>query len=237
MIYLPVLAAFLCGQVFGGVFQQTPNPQATSVATSGVNLSTVTTALATKVNLAGDNMTGQLTTTSTITIQGTAFQVKESTAGAVGLFVVNSTGTYMRGAVDGGSVGAGYVDEIITTGMTTIDPISNTYVAYSTLTLTAGVWAISGTGTASTGGTTVATRIIHGISNSATTLDSFAQGASFVWDDSFAVNGVFDANLGPRYVSIATTTSYYLVCRITFSTAGGVLCGGTNRLFQARRIR
>lgn len=52
---------------------------ADSVQQGGVNLSTVTTALGLKVDKTGDTMSGQLTTTSTITVQGSAFSVGGST--------------------------------------------------------------------------------------------------------------------------------------------------------------
>lgn len=64
LIYLVTIFLFTC-QCFGQVVSITP--------------SIVGTGDARYVNITGDNMTGQLTTTSTITVQGNAFSVGSST--------------------------------------------------------------------------------------------------------------------------------------------------------------
>lgn len=157
----------------------------------------------------------------------------------VGVSTLNCSGgsCAIAGVKDGSLAAAGYIGEISSGTMVSVVPVSDTYIAVATITLTAGEWNISGTGSFATGGTTAMTRAILAISNSNTTNDSFGVGSSVVWDQAYPVSGNFDFNLGPRFVSINTTTSYYIVCRLTFTVAGGVTCGSSNRGIWARRVR
>lgn len=203
-----------------------------------INLSTVTTALNLKADLAGANMSGQLTTTSTITVQGTGFSVGGSTTATPnGLFVVNSTGTYIRGAVDGGTVGAGYVGELLSAaGHSITSFLSASYVSVATVTLTAGEWDLSGSVLGETGGTTAATQLRVCISLTNDNCDVVTGNNTHSIPTTLTVGQSINMPVGQRRLRVTSSTPVYLTSLLVYTVLGGAFYDA-NSVIQARRIR
>ena len=151
-------------------------------------------------------------------------------------FFLNKQGTSTNDNSDAGDIGE---YQSITVGAgdavaaTTATPLNVT-----SLSLTAGDWDVSGTVNRALTGTT-ATQYVASISPTSNTVPSQAGGSGVAADSSVIENATFGTTVTGNYitavgarVSIAATTTIYLVASATFS-AGTVAVYGTLR---ARRV-
>ncbi len=228
-----LLALLVCGVASSQVVRQTPS----TTATTNANLTGPVTSVGNATTLVGP-AAGEFTSIGTMTVQGNAFSVGSAT-----FSIASGRTTIDRivGKSDGVAISTGDAGEQIIETQTAALGASDAYVAIATVTPTAGVFMISGDGVLTTGGTTAASRVIFCISTGNTSCDTFTAMNTVVEDGQasalFPVNATIERAVGPRYVNISGTTPYYLVCRVTYSVAGGATCGVSNRVMQAVRIR
>lgn len=114
------------------------------------------------------------------------------------------------------------------------------YVAIATVTLTAGDWDVYATGYLAAGGTSAIQEFIFGISNVNTTNDTNTENNTLSGYNPvtvIAASEEFQRTFGPRRVSITSTTPYYLMARITYTTLGTANFPANKNMIRARRIR
>lgn len=146
-----------------------------------------------------------------------------------------STGCQVRGNTAAASA-AGYIGEFktqyIALGSGITLSVSTTVYNIATISLTAGNWYIWGCGELYTGGGTVATASQVGISATSATLPAtlgyqyFDYNAAQTGTSTEGVNQAFP--LTGYIVSVASTTSYYLVMSCTFTVAAPLAFGSIN---------
>lgn len=142
------------------------------------------------------------------------------------------------GVVDASDAAAGRVGEYLLSGAGTDRlPATNEATSVSTLTLTAGDWDVTATGWFVTGATSDINYINWSISTAANTIQSNIPGCQVKDERVFSVSGQNAYNLGPRRVSVNTSTPVYLVCNAKYSVAGGAICYGDGSRMSARRVR
>lgn len=169
-------------------------------------------------------------------------------AGTVSLVASHTTGAVsILGTATNDSTTAGYVGEVIqasTLRSVNISLTTNTTVNVASVSLTAGDWDVRGLVGYSLSGGTTATSFINAISTTSATLpaaDTLAvpdsAGQVTVQENSATtlVTGAGDyiLSIPPSRVSIASTTTYYLVARSTFAVSGNGAYGS----IVARRMR
>ena len=113
---------------------------------------------------------------------------------------------------------------------------SGSYANIASISLSAGDWDIYGSCTMGTGGTTVATLIICGISSVSASLSATADNTSILAMSNLPQSASQKMNVGPMRARISSTTTYYLVGRLDYSTLG-TASWGTPAGIWARRVR
>jgi hypothetical protein len=150
--------------------------------------------------------------------------LQPGTNASVSNSVTTKTGGLLVGDRSGTAPTSGYLGEQIRAVSGTVAVSNNTPTTITSISLTAGIWDISSVGQAQFSGNS--TVFISGISP---TNNSFTGGVN---NDSYSqvnyTSGVFSVNFLsiPSYrVSLSSTTTYYLVSQVTFST-GSCNCIG-----------
>ena len=145
---------------------------------------------------------------------------------------------FLTGVTDASSAAAGKLGEYTsnTLGGSQTPPATGAYVALATMTLTAGDWDIYATGSLSAGGTTVATDLGFAISTSNTSRDATNVNNRCAFGFTLVVSVDSACSMGPRRVTISSSTTYYLVGQLTYSTLGGATFT-TDSTIMARRVR
>ena len=143
----------------------------------------------------------------------------------------NLVGTTTNDSAAAGSVGE-YVESIVLTGAAT-SLTTATAKTVTSISLTAGDWDVSGFIGFNTGGTTTTTVIAGGISTTNNTLPSPNDTSCFQLQCSFATNAFNQQPCGMKRISIASTTTVYLVATSTFATS---TCAARGTI-RARRVR
>lgn len=171
---------------------------------------------------------------STFHVNGSAqfgTSVKPSSFTATGQGIIAGTAT-------NDSAAAGYIGEYLSNnlGGAQTPPASAGYVAIATVTFTAGDWDVSALGDMSAGATTAATQIGCSISTSNTSRSGTAAGQICEIAATFAVSKETTCNIPMTRISVASSTAYYLVCQITYTTLGGATWT-TDSILQGRRVR
>jgi hypothetical protein len=161
----------------------------------------------------------------------TKWRVKKSSGGqAVGWGEVNpgvSSGLVsasgLKGATAGATIATGYVGEILTNAGTLASITTAQYNDRGTITLTAGVWDITGTAGIDPAASTVVTEIRMGISstsgNSATGLVAYENTLYNYFPAGFVPGGNIIYSLPVWRVNISSTTTYYVKIMAAFSTS------------------
>jgi hypothetical protein len=143
------------------------------------------------------------------------------------------TNGHMNGTATNDNAAAGEVGELLTATQGVAQALTNnTPLTITSVSLTAGDWEVSGTiGFAYAGGTL--TTVVTSISLTTNTLDAtLGRLNSFNFGPGFAVTGGFTMNTPVTRVSVASTTSVFLVAQSGFTstaTATGII--------RARRAR
>ncbi|WP_286962736.1 MULTISPECIES: hypothetical protein [unclassified Cupriavidus] len=164
------------------------------------------------------NRASGLTTLTSLTVTGAI--TPSSTAGIVG--------TTTNDNANAGSVG-----EYATNSATSISMTSGTPATVTSLSLTAGDWDVSGAITYSPAASTTVSSIATGISTVAATLPANNTGAYNLLVLTFATGSAQVHGTQVVRVSVASTTTVYLVGSVTF----GVSTLTANGFIRARRVR
>jgi len=152
------------------------------------------------------------------TIQASSTITPSSTAGIVG--------TTTNDNANAGSVGEFASSTTLTTAVTTNVPVNAASVS-----LTAGDWEVYGVLRTNPAGTTLVTGIAEGISTTSATLGAFG---TFTQYNFTAPAGTGNVVSGPPMrISIAGTTTVFLVAQISFSVSTCTVDG----FIRARRVR
>lgn len=178
--------------------------------------------------------TGTVTTSGGTPVSGQLAQFTSATA-IQGLSTIPNT-IPTQGVTSGAAAVAGNVGEIITSSVSAVSiPTSNTAANITSITLTPGVWEVSGGANNSTGytpGFVGATQIIT-VSLTTATVTSIVDNAARYQSSTSIVSTVgVGAAVGPSYVNITANTTYFLNAFFGFTgtmTLNGILTG--------RRIR
>lgn len=167
---------------------------------------------------------GQLTGASGFSFDGTSLTV----SGVVGTATNNNA--------TAGNVGE-FTSVNSPTGGTATPGSSGTYVNVASISLTAGDWDVYGTNVVNTGATSAITRIYTAISKSSAADDVTYQGNAVDQRSSaFPVSSFLYQPTVHRRVSLASTTTIYLVSFMTYSVLGGATYYSDSYL-SARRAR
>lgn len=142
-----------------------------------------------------------------------------------------TSGVTLGGFTDGSNASAGTVGEYVTNSATGVSLTSGTSANITSVSLTAGDWDVSGTISFVPAGTTVPSAFNCGASTTSATLGGLGTqtflGASFP-------AGVAQGLAAPsQRISIASTTTVYLVGASTFTTSTMT----ANGFIRARRVR
>lgn len=140
-------------------------------------------------------------------------------------------GTTTNNNANAGSVGEYVTASTLTTSATTATPLNATSVS-----LTSGDWDVTGLCSTNPAATTVTTALVSGISTTSATFSNAAAGIQ----NSFTLAGFtstaqasFVAPAPITRVSVASTTTVFLVCQINFNTSTLTVSG----FIRARRVR
>lgn len=152
---------------------------------------------------------------------------------------VFSGGATIKGTATNNSASAGYVGEVISSTIASASAVSLTTATPANVTsisLTAGDWEVSGTVIRALGATTSVTQLITSISTTSATASSATAGDGSFQILSTAAN-VMAANTSqvvpPIRISVASTTTIYLVASDTFTVSTDAVFG----TLRARRVR
>lgn len=154
------------------------------------------------------------------TISATSTITPSQTAGIVGTTTNNNAN-------------AGSVGELLTNQTASTSLTSGTSANATSVSLTAGDWDVVGTVTFSPAGSTVVTYVVGGISTTSATLPGGNGGASFQIPGSSTAGITVINSTGPVRISVASTTTVYLVANSIFATSTMTASG----FIRARRVR
>jgi hypothetical protein len=161
--------------------------------------------------------------------------------GAVGT-ATTITGSVPSAQVLGTTAGAnaptGFVGEFVSSnpGSAVTPAASGSPINITSISLTAGDWDVEGTTGLSTGGTTAATALATGVSNTTTAFDSLNNGGFIEGAAALGVSAGYFYSTGKRRINISTTTTIYLIGQLTYSVLGGATWN-TSSFIHARRVR
>lgn len=156
---------------------------------------------------------------------------------------LRAASSYNVGTTTNDSAAAGVVGEFITSTIAAGAPITLTTATSANITsisLTAGDWDVAAQVTHNAAATTSVTLLQIGISATTATLPTQA-GGSGIGTDPLAIfrqaaavpAGALTTNVGPVRISLAATTTIYIVANDTFTVAGMTAYG----TIRARRVR
>jgi hypothetical protein len=166
------------------------------------------------------------------TFTGTVTAAALQTTGLLTVSSLNGiAGTPTNNNANAGSVGE-YVSSTVAQG-SAVSLTNGTPANVTSISLTAGDWDVWGTVAYSPGGTTVTTNIISGISTTSATLPAVASGAYAYIPVTFSTGSAPIIPVGTTRISIASTTTVYLVAQSAFTTSTNAAYGG----IYARRRR
>lgn len=139
------------------------------------------------------------------------------------VLVANSSGTLMLGSTYGTYPAATIVGSTFTASLASNQniPATGNWLAVSTMTLTPGYYMIWGWTALNTGGSTAVQDMISAISTTNTSQDSNAPGARMDCGFTPIAGDIYQCAVGPRFVYIATSTTYYLLGYVGYTVAGG----------------
>lgn len=143
----------------------------------------------------------------------------------------------IKGTATNDNAAAGFVGEFISSTVASGSAVSLTTATANDVTsieLTAGDWDVWGTVLFSPNAGTTSTALLGGISSTTDTLPTSPEASGFSqWRGSLAGANVPSLSIPTVRVSIASTTTYYLVAQANFSASTNAAYGG----IFARRVR
>jgi hypothetical protein len=215
------------------VFNNAPSlvsPVISGSATAPTQANTDTsTLLATTAHVKSLNL-GQFASTTSAQL---AAAISDETG--TGVFVRNVSpainAPVITGVADGSNAGAGIVGEYVTANASGVSLTSGVSVNATSISLTAGDWDVSGVVVYSPAGTTILQLQYGGVSTTSASLGAFQYA---LYNNNNTNAGAGGAITTPTVrVSVAATTTVYLVAQGVFTTSTCTVAG----LIRARRIR
>ena len=151
---------------------------------------------------------------------------------------ITSTGAAIAGTNTNDSAAAGYVGEYIESvtinGGGSVSLTTGTLATVTSISLTAGDWDVSGVVTFNGGAATTVTSLLMGINTTAASLPT-QKGGTYAANPGTAIynNEVFTISCLPVRVTIASTTTVYLLAQSAFAISTSNAWG----TLRARRMR
>lgn len=193
---------------------------------------TITLPANVKVGWASNNTTGGFNIIlsaggTTLAIRGTGWT--QFYCDGTNVTIVERGGTPTNDNAPAGSVGE-LISSVISVG-SAVTLTTNTNATVTSISLTPGDWDVWGTVVFGPNATGI-TGCAGNCSTTAGIFDAYEQGSGFVVTTSFTTNSTLAFPTGMRRLSVAATTTVYLLAFMTFSGGTGVAYGG---LFARRR--
>ncbi len=139
-----------------------------------------------------------------------------------------------KGTATNDSAAAGYVGEYLSANTNTVSMTTATPVTITSVSLTAGDWDVEGTLQYNAAAGTLMTDAKAGINTTTNVLPTAMTAGGYVAIDAAAAAGVgHTLSTGSQRVSLASTTTVYLVGQATFTVSTMTGSG----FIRARRIR
>ena len=168
------------------------------------------------------------------------FSASPTFTGTVGIAALTATGTItpsqtagIVGTTTNNNANAGSVGEYVTNAATATSLTSGATSNAVTLSLTAGDWDVSGSVTFAPAGSTTIQVLQLGISTTSATFPAANTGGSIALRTSFTTGGAQLLASPATRISVASTTTVYLVANATF----GVSTMTADGFIRARRVR
>lgn len=140
-------------------------------------------------------------------------------------------GTTTNNNATAGSVGE-FVSSTIASG-SSVSLTDATYANITSISLTAGDWDVSGIVAITTGATTTTSYINYGVSTTSAATGSLGQMGSLTTPATIAATVDFVTPVPITRLSLASTTTIYLVTRVGFAVSTAAAYG----VIRARRVR
>lgn len=168
---------------------------------------------------------------STLRTSSVRWRVRKVSGGAAVGFPVGARNVV--GDTTGTAVPSGYIGQVISAnpGGGVSPAASGSYVNVTSISLTPGVWAVSGTAFYVVGTATGVTEYITGISLSSAALDVSNEN-NFAQINPQTSSAAIP--IGPRLISVSSATTVYLVGRVTYSAVGSSGWGVQSRINAVR---
>ena len=144
--------------------------------------------------------------------------------------VLGIVGTTTNNNATAGSVGELVSSTVVSAGVGLTDA---TYSNITTISLTAGDWDVSGIVAITTGATTTTSYINYGVSTTSAATGSLGQMGSITTPATIAATVDFVTPVPTTRLSLASTTTIYLVTRAGFAVSTAAAYG----VIRARRVR
>ena len=153
-----------------------------------------------------------------------------------GNVIFGTSGKGIAGTATNDNADAGVVGELISSSVASGPAVSLTTATFAnitTISLTAGDWDVTGLVAITTGATTTIDYINYGVSTTSATSGSLGQMGSITTNTNIAATIDYAVSAPVTRLSLASTTTVYLVTRVSFAIGTANAYG----VIRARRIR
>jgi len=154
---------------------------------------------------------------------------------ATATLLSNATQLVGNGTTTNNNAAAGVVGELISSNVVSpgVSLTTATFANITTISLTAGDWDVSGVVGVTTGATTTIAYINYGVSTTSATDGALGQMGSLTTPATIAATIDFVVSAPVTRLSLASTTTVYLVTRVSFAVSTANAYG----VIRARRVR
>jgi hypothetical protein len=153
-----------------------------------------------------------------------------------GNLVIGTSGKGIAGTVTNDNADAGIVGELVSSSVASGSAVSLTTATFADITsisLTAGDWDVTGLVAITTDATTTISFINYGVSTTSATSGSLGQMGSITTNTNIAATIDYAVSAPVTRLSLASTTTVYLVTRVSFAVSTAAAYG----VIRARRVR
>jgi len=154
---------------------------------------------------------------------------------STGNLVIGTSGKGISGTATNDNADAGVVGQLVssTVASSGISLTDATFANITTISLTAGDWDVSGVVGVTTGASTTIAYINYGVSTTSATNGALGQVGSLTTPATIAATIDFVVSAPVTRLSLASTTTVYLVTRVSFAVSTANAYG----VIRARRVR